>query len=298
MRNTNETRVHQVMPEPTTTVSVSAEDELDVWVMGEGAPVVFVHGGVIRDLLEPVADELASRGGYQVIHYGRRGYGGTGLPAETADIPEQATDVVTILDALGVDRAHVAGHSFGAYIALELATRAPDRLLSAMLLEPVFAQQVRTAAAQQGVKDVIEVTMPLIVDKYTGGDTEGAVATFCDATSGLQGAMELIEPALPKGARELAGTDLNTFLQVDLPAMGSWTAEPSTVRKTTTPIAWIGCADNSPAFVTESRALLQQWLPATKAVGIAGAGHYFPVLKPADTATALDELVRSQTPAR
>lgn len=297
MGNTNETRVRQVMPDPTTTVSVTAKDELDVWVTGEGAPVVFVHGGMIRDMLKPVADVLTGRDGYQVIHYGRRGHGGRGLPAEAADIPGQATDVVTILDALGVDRAHVAGHSFGAYIVLELATRAPDRLLSAMLLEPVFAQQVRTEAAQQGVKKVIEVVMPLIVEKYTSGDTEGAVATFCDATSGVRGAMELIEPALPEGARELAAVDLNTFLQVDLPAMGSWMAEPSAVKEIRTPIGWIGGADSQPMHI-ESRALFQEWLPAAEAVEIAGAGHYFPVLKPADTATALGELLRSQTPAQ
>lgn len=297
MGNTNETRVRQVMPDPTTTVSVSAKDELDVWVIGDGAPVVFVHGGMIRDFLKPVADVLIGRAGYQVIHYGRRGHGGGGLPAETTDIPGQATDVVTILDALGIDKAHVAGHSFGAYVALELATRAPDRLLSAMLLEPVFAQQVQSDAAQQVVKEVIEVAMPLVVDKYTSGDTEGAVATFCDATSGVRGAMELIEPALPDGARELAATDLNTFLQVDLPAMGSWMPDPAAVEQIRTPIGWIGGADGQPMHF-ESRALFQKWLPATKAVEIAGAGHYFPVLKPADTATALDELLRSQAPAQ
>jgi hypothetical protein len=33
-----------------------------------------------------------------------------------------------------------------------------------------------------------------------------------------------------------------------------------------------------------------------KAATIVGAGHYFPVLKPAETATALDELLRSQAP--
>jgi hypothetical protein len=35
-----------------------------------------------------------------------------------------------------------------------------------------------------------------------------------------------------------------------------------------------------------------------KAATIVGAGHYFPVLKSAETATALDELLRSQAPDR
>jgi pimeloyl-ACP methyl ester carboxylesterase len=282
--------------DPTTRVRVSDKDTLDVWVMGEGEPVVFVHGAMTRDLLKPLADELTRRGGYQVVHYGRRGHGGRGLPAETADIPGQATDVVAILDALGIDKAHVAGHSFGAYIALELATRAPDRLLSAILLEPPFAQ-VQTEAVQRLLMDVAEVAMPLVVEKYMSGDADGAVTTLLDATSGVQGVIELIEPALPEGARALAAADLNTWLQVDLPAMGAWMADPATVKEITTPIAWIGGADSPPGF-TDSRALIQEWLPTTKAADIVGAGHYFPVLKPAETATTLDELLRSQAPAQ
>ncbi|HCT77249.1 MAG TPA: hypothetical protein DGT23_11800 [Micromonosporaceae bacterium] len=294
MGNFNETRVRQAMPDPTTKVRVSAKDELDVWVMGEGDPVVFIHGAMARDLLKPLADELVRTGGYKAIHYGRRGHGGHGLPGETADIAGQATDVVTILDALGIDKAHVAGHSFGAYIALELATRVPDRVLSATLLEPPFAQ---TEAMQQGLKD-LGVAMSLIADKYTNGDVDGAVTTFWEFTSEVEGLAEIIEPVLPEGARELAAVDLGTWLQVDLPAMGKWMADPEAVKDITTPIAWIGATDSAPVF-TESRSLLQQWLPTTRASDIVGVGHYFPVLRPAETATALDELLRSsQTPAR
>jgi pimeloyl-ACP methyl ester carboxylesterase len=293
MGNINQTRGQQVMPEPTTKVRVSAKDELDVWVMGEGDPVVFIHGAMARDLLKPLADELVRTGGYQAIHYGRRGHGGVGLPGETADIAGQATDVVMILDALGIDKAHVVGHSFGAGIAVELATRIPDRLLSATLLEAPFAQ---TDAMQQGLKD-LGAAMSLIAGKYTNGDADGAVTTFWDFTSELEGLAELIEPVLPERARELAAVDLGTWLQVDLPAMGKWMAEPAAVKEITTPIAWIGGTDSAPVF-TESRALLQEWLPTTRAVDIAGAGHYFPVLKPAETATALDELLGSQTPAQ
>jgi pimeloyl-ACP methyl ester carboxylesterase len=215
------------MPEPTTRVRVSDKDQLDVWVAGEGVPVVLIHGAMARDLLKPLMDELVKTDRYQVIHYGRRGHGGHGLPGETADIPGQAADVVAVLDALGVDKAHVAGHSFGAYIALEMATQAAGRLLSAVLLEPPLAQ-AQTEAVQQALKQLAEVAMPLVVDRYTSGDADGAVTAFLDFTSGVQDAVELIEPALPQGARALAAADLNTWLQADLPAMGSWmTARPS-----------------------------------------------------------------------
>jgi pimeloyl-ACP methyl ester carboxylesterase len=291
---TTGSRVPQAMPDPTTKVRVSDQDVLDVWVTGEGAPVVFIHGAMTRDLLKPVADELATRGGYQVIHYGRRGHGGHGLPGEAAAIPGQAPDVVAILDALGLDKAHVAGHSFGAYIALELALQAPHRLLSTILLETMLAQAL-TEASQEDMRKFAEVALPLIVENYTSGAADSAVTTFWDVKSGVEDASELIEPALPKGARRLAAADLNTFLQVDGPAMFSWMVDPAAVKQTTTPIAWVGGADSPPA-ASDSRAQILEWLPRTRAVDIAGAGHYFPVLKPAETATAPGRVV--DQPAR
>lgn len=281
------------MPAATTRVRVSDGDELDVWVSGDGDPVVFVHGALARDLLEPLAGELARRGGYRSIHYGRRGHGGVGLPAEPADIPGQASDVVTILDALGIDRAHVAGHSFGAFIALELATRLPERVRSATLLEAPLAQ---SEAFQRSLPDLQEV-MSFVASAAASGDAAGAVARFWDYTSGIEGAAELLEPALPEGARVMAAADLGTWLQVDMPAMGSWMADPAAIAKLTEPIQWIGSTD-SPPFFGESRALLQEWQPSIRTAEIAGVGHYFPALKPAETAAALDELLRTLGPSR
>ena len=293
MSSMSETAARRVMPDPTTKVRVSDGDELDVWVIGEGTPVVFVHGAVMRDFLVPLADELTRRGDHQVIHYGRRGHGGRGLPAEATDIPGQVPDVLAILDALRIEKAHVAGHSFGGYIAMELATRAPDRLLSALLLEALFGQVVRSTEGQEIMRAVGEVAMPAIIEQYANGDGYGAVSAFYEATSRVENAREPVERALPKGARELAVTDLATFLQVDLPAMGAWMAAPVPLPEATTPIVWIGSTESGAVF-DESRAHLQEQLPGTTAYTIADVGHYFPLLKPAETAVAVDEWLSRQ----
>lgn len=293
MSSMSETAARRVMPDPTTKVRVSDGDELEVWVIGEGTPVVFVHGAVMRDFLVPLADELTRRGDHQVIHYGRRGHGGRGLPAEATDIPGQVSDVLAILDALRIEKAHVAGHSFGGYIAMELATRAPDRLLSALLLEALFGQVVRSTEGQEIMRAVAEVAMPAIIEQYANGDGYGAVSAFYEATSRVENAREPVERALPKGARELAVTDLATFLQVDWPAMGAWMAAPVPLPEATTPIVWIGSTDSGAVF-DESRAHLQEQLPGTTAYTIADVGHYFPLLKPAETAVAVDEWLSRQ----
>jgi pimeloyl-ACP methyl ester carboxylesterase len=298
MSNMTETAVRRVLPDPTTTVRVSDADELDVWVFGEGTPVVFVHGAVMRDFLVPLADEITRRGDHQVIHYGRRGHGGRGLPAEPTDISVQVHDVLAILDALRIERAHVAGHSFGGYIAMELATRAPDRLLSALLLEPLFGQVVRSPEGRETMRAVAQVAMPAIFGQYANGDGDSAVSAFYEATSGVKNAREPVERALPTGARELAVTDFATFIQVDWPAMGAWMAAPVPSPEASTPIVWIGSTDSGAVF-RESRAHLQEQLPGTTAYTIADVGHYFPLLKPADTAVAVgDWLDRQHSPQR
>jgi pimeloyl-ACP methyl ester carboxylesterase len=95
-----------------------------------GAPLVLLHGGMMTiDLnFAGLIPTLAQR--QQVIAVELQGHG------RTADIDRAITpaalagDVVALLDHLGIDRAHVLGHSMGAAVALELAVSHPDRLLS------------------------------------------------------------------------------------------------------------------------------------------------------------------------
>jgi pimeloyl-ACP methyl ester carboxylesterase len=282
------TQAQQVGPEPTTRVTVSDKDELDVWVWGEGEPVVFVHGAMVRDLLKPLADELVRRGGYQVIHYGRRGHGGRGLPGQATDITGQAADIVAILDALRIDRAHVTGHSFGAFVALELAVRSPERLRSAVLLEPFLAEALSEASQQ--IQAEFERAFATIAEQYSSGEAGRAVTAFADLTAGVEGVWERLEQRLPTGARALAAADLNTFFQVDGPAMGTWLAKGVPVQQITSPIVWIGGAD-SPSMFADTRTYLRRELPRTKTYEVDGVGHCFPGLKPAETAAALDAVL-------
>ena len=84
-------------------------------------------------LAEP---DLAHR--YQLILYHRRGYGGSSCAAGPIGIAQQAADCQALLRSLGVERAHVVGHSYGGNVALQLALDAPDVAHSLALLEPGF----------------------------------------------------------------------------------------------------------------------------------------------------------------
>ncbi len=103
---------------------------LDVDVAGTGTPVVLVHGfpDTKRLWSKQVPDLVAA--GFQVITYDQRGYGASDKPAELEaySIPFLAIDLTAVLDHLGIERAHLVGHDWGAAVVWATASLAPDRV--------------------------------------------------------------------------------------------------------------------------------------------------------------------------
>jgi pimeloyl-ACP methyl ester carboxylesterase len=103
---------------------------LDVEVTGEGRPVVLVHGFPDTKRLWSKQVPALVDAGFQVISYDTRGFGASDKPAEVDaySIVYLAMDVTAILDHLGLERAHVVGHDWGAATAWATASFAPDRV--------------------------------------------------------------------------------------------------------------------------------------------------------------------------
>jgi len=103
--------------------------ELFVRDSGSGEPVVFLHG------LFGSADNLGmisrpvEEAGYRVISFDLRNHGRS-PHADAVTYPDMAGDVLDGLDALGIDSAHIYGHSMGGKTAMQLALLAPDRVKS------------------------------------------------------------------------------------------------------------------------------------------------------------------------
>jgi len=102
-------------------------------IAGQGEPVVLMHGFAVQsDLnwrLPGIIRSLAQD--FTVVALDLRGHGRSGKPHTSARYGiEMADDVVRLLDHLEIERAHVVGYSLGGFIALKLATRHPERLIS------------------------------------------------------------------------------------------------------------------------------------------------------------------------
>ncbi len=114
----------------------------------DGEAVVLLHGfpqvGSSWEVLTP----YLTGAGYRVLCPDQRGYARTALAQgrRAYRMSELSGDVVALLDAAGIERAHVVGHDWGAAAAWAVAADAPERLLSLTALSvPHPAAMIRAA---------------------------------------------------------------------------------------------------------------------------------------------------------
>jgi pimeloyl-ACP methyl ester carboxylesterase len=94
---------------------------------GAGFPLVLISGlaAPMKTWNPPVIAELSRH--FRVIVFDNRGTGYSGASDEPFSIPLFARDTAGLMDALGISRAHILGHSMGACIAQELALAFPEK---------------------------------------------------------------------------------------------------------------------------------------------------------------------------
>lgn len=110
------------------------EVTLNVDVVGEGPPVLVMHGGPSADLWSMATfRQLADA--FTLVFYDHRCNGRSGGAVDSFTWENLTADADAMRAFLGVDRWAVLGHSFGGHVALEYALRYPDRLSRLVLLD-------------------------------------------------------------------------------------------------------------------------------------------------------------------
>ncbi len=106
---------------------------------GDGPPAIALHGAASSahwyDLTIPHL-----RDSVRIIAPDQRGHGKTDQPSTGYDWATLAGDVIGTMDALGIDRAAVMGHSWGASVALALAALHPDRVTALAMIDGGFGR--------------------------------------------------------------------------------------------------------------------------------------------------------------
>ena len=110
---------------------------------GAEPPIVMLHGlsanahcfaGLIGAGLSPT---------FRVIAPDLRGRGQSDKPATGYSMAEHAADVLGLLDALGLQRVILAGHSFGGYVAIYIAARFPERVQKLIVIDAAITLNPR-----------------------------------------------------------------------------------------------------------------------------------------------------------
>lgn len=118
---------------------------------GEGEPVVLLHGfGGSTYSYRKILPELARS--HRAVAIDLYGFGWTERPRDPASYTRegQVDLVLGVMDRLGVDRAHLVGHSYGGAISLTLAFSHPERVRSLVLLDsarPAYPSDRRSRLA-------------------------------------------------------------------------------------------------------------------------------------------------------
>nr|WP_247973889.1 alpha/beta hydrolase [Bradyrhizobium sp. 195] len=140
---------------------------------GSGRPLVLFHGNgsMIQDFESSGLIDLAAKT-YRTIVVDRPGFGHSSRPRDVVWTPAVQADLFRkALERLGVERAIVLGHSWGAAVALALATRHPSLVEALVLASGYYYPSARTDAATSlpsalpGLGDILSYTLSPIAGR-------------------------------------------------------------------------------------------------------------------------------------
>ena len=240
--------------------------ELIYELTGTGDPVVLIHASPFVGWYAPLVEQMPD---FAVLRYHRRLH-----PAEPGrfrplTVAEDAALCARVMDHVGWQVAHVAGHSYGALVALGLALDAPGRVRTLALLEP----------AARGISSSAQVVAALqpVIAAYRSGDSEAAMDGFLRTVGGddYRGELDRLLPA----AFAAAVAEADQFFQAEQPSVAQFSFGADDARRITQPVLNVLGENTVPRFIEASR-LVQQWFPDAERFVLPGASHLLMVQNP------------------
>jgi pimeloyl-ACP methyl ester carboxylesterase len=141
---------------------------------GAGAvPVVLVHGSWDShhdwDLVVPPLAKV-----FRVLTYDRRGHSQSERPAGQGSVREDVADLAALLEHLDLAPAWVVGNSFGASIALRLASEHPELFRGLIAHEPPLFSLLGSDPGLASMLTDVRSKIRAVVERIASGDHSGA----------------------------------------------------------------------------------------------------------------------------
>lgn len=250
---------------------------------GQGVPILLIMGHRYSSgMWYPVFEGLGDR--YRLISFDNRGTGKSDAPRRTS-VEEMTADALAVLDAAGVESAHVYGVSMGGGIALEFAIRYPERTRS-VILGCTTAKTEVTSPKGSWLPKIVYRLPPAILKllgskKFKGGYGDAAP----DDAIARDRAILARDPYSPTGV--LA----QHF------AIREYAVDPADVAALKPPALVIhGTQDLAVPYEAGKR--LADMIPGAKLVTFQDVGHNYFIAKGAEANAAVDDFITGVEAAR
>lgn len=246
---------------PGQTVSLNGADIYFV-VYGSGDPVVlvhggFAHGGVFSHQIPALVDA-----GYQAIVIDSRGHGHSSHGPEPLSYELMASDVLGVMDHLGIEKADLVGWSDGAIIGLELGIHEPERL-----------------------KKVVAYGANFIPEGFHDATPTPELDAFFASFFG-QMAADYAQFAPDPNEMDILGDEMSTLYTM----APNFTEDQ--IRSISTPFLILDGADEE--FISPDQPeRLAEWMPNATLILMPDVGHFAPVQQPEEFTRIVLEYLES-----
>ena len=267
-------------------IATSDGTKLYVEESGIGTPVVFVHeyAGDYRSW-EPQMRYFNRQ--HRCVTYSQRGYPPSDVPSDPDRYSQDVArdDVIAVLDALGIDQAHVVGHSLGAYTALHVGIRYPLRCLSVTAAGCGWGSSADPAQCETMKKLAADTGMMFANEGIAAASAKYADAPMRQAFKNKdpRGWSEFARMLSEHSAEGHAHTMLN--LQLKRPTL--WEMEPELKNFWVPLLVIVGDEDD---LCLDGSLYLKRTVPTAALLVIPRAGHAINSEEPAAVNAALAEL--------
>ena len=261
---------------------------------GSGSAVVFVHE-YAGDYRTWEAQMRFFARAHRCITYSQRGYPPSDVPGDGAQYSQDIArdDVLAVMDALKIDKAHVVGHSMGAYTALHVGIKAPARCLSVTAAGCGWGSKP-DAKEREAMKALAAETGKMFAEQ----GIEKAAAAYADAPM-----RQALKHKDPRGYAEFARMlgehsaegHAQTMFNLQLKRPTLWDMEAD-LRKFSAPLLIVVGDEDEPCL--DGSVFLKRIVPTAGLLVMPRTGHNVPTEEPAAFNAALAELFASSEAGR
>ncbi|QEU01844.1 alpha/beta fold hydrolase [Pseudomonas oryzihabitans] len=249
-----------------------------VEVSGEGTPLLCIHGlGGSSNTWTPVLPAFED---FKVIRFDLPGSGRSALGRTALSIELYVQAVEQVLEALGVDRVHIAAHSMGTIVAAHFAARHPQRVSSLALFGPLLAPpdagrpgiQARADLAQSGGAAAMQEIADAIVKGATAQETKDSQPAV----------VALVRECIMRQSPEGYGQSCAALAE----------AQPAPVERITAPVLLVTGDQDGVAPVAAVRAFAER-VTNGRMVTLAACGHWTTFEQPVQCVAELRQFYSS-----